>query len=585
MKNRKFLFSLQLLTTIPPLLFIIVYAHSNAAYMVLALILLILISVNTYRYLKKLSLVRYPLLLVLSISFLLYAFQGLGSKEAPQTFQTLKRGNIVTFSFPKPSKIDKVCYYVGIDKTVNFYLSGQEKLRWEKFYTYDKNFPFSFRWRCADVHLTASNVRLFVSKNEMMLGEVRFFDHGKVIPFKANRPYLNDEPKMGVDTSYFGGMFFDEIYHGRTAYELLHGLQVYETTHPYLGKLLIVPGIELFGMTPYGWRFVNVLFGTLLVVAAFYLGKIIFAKRIFAFTAAFLMTYSFMHLTQSRMALIDTFGVFFVMLSYYFLYRFIVRQKLSFLLISGVMFGLASAVKWAAVFSALGFVFIAVYLFVSRYPLQKRFSGFRLLLYGFLSYGVIAVLVYTVSFYDIYLHTGSFQAIIDYQVNMFKYHSALKSAHPYSSAWWSWPIDYRPMCYYRKIHDGLFSSVTAFGNPAIFWTGTASLLYLVYVVIKRHTLQAAFILLAFLGLYLPYIFIGRQMFIYHFYYAVPFMMLAVVYALRDAIKWRPWVRKYFLLYLALTAGLFLMFYPVLSGYEVPKVYVDYGLKWFPGWWL
>ncbi len=292
-----------------------------------------------------------------------------------------------------------------------------------------------------------------------------------------------------------------------------------------------------------------------------------------------------MHLTQARIGLIDTFGVLFIFISYYFLYRFISKQKLSLLLLSGLFFGLASAVKWSAVFAALGFVLIALFLLITRYPLKKRFSGYRLILYGMLSYVGIAVTVYALSFFDIYLQTGSFQKIIEYQFNMFNYHSAIVSEHAYSSPWWSWPIDFGPMCYYREAQDKLFSSITVFGNPAIFWVGTASLFYLLYVVAKRATLEASFILLAFLGLYLPYVFVGRQMFIYHFYYAVPFMMLAIVYMLKDAMKYFPKYRKFYFVYLAVVAILFLAFYPVLSGYEVLKSYVDHVLVWFPRWWL
>ncbi len=576
---------MQLVSTLPPILFILIYAHNNSIYMLLAAVLAGLLGINLYRYRHNVALIRYSLLSILLVSFLLYAFHGLGSKEAPQTFETLKRGNIATFDFGKPVHIDKMCYYIGIDKNVKFVLSGIDRKRWQKIYEYKENFPFSFRWRCVKENATVSKARLFVTKNEMMLGEVRFMDKGRTIPFTSNKTSLNDEQNLAIDTSYFGGMFFDEIYHSRTAYEILHGMQVYETTHPYLGKYLIIPGIEFFGMTPFGWRFTNVLFAAAFIWMMYYFALQLFRKRLYAFSAAFLLTYSFMHLTQSRIGLIDTFGVFFVFVSYYFLYRFIRQQKLSLLLWSGFFFGLASAVKWAAVFAALGFIFIAVYLLISRYPLEKRFSGYRLLLYGILSYGIIAGAVYFVSFFDIYLQTGSWHKIIDYQFSMYDYHTRLVATHPYSSPWWSWPIDFRPMCYTREIHGTLFRSVTAFGNPAIFWVGTVSLFYMIYAAVRRNTLEASFILLAFLGLYLPYIFVGRLMFIYHFYYAVPFMMLAIVYMLRDAARSFPKYRQYYLVYLALTALLFLAFYPVLSGYEVPKVYVDYGLKWFPGWWL
>jgi len=283
--------------------------------------------------------------------------------------------------------------------------------------------------------------------------------------------------------------------------------------------------------------------------------------------------------------MIDTFGVLFVFTSYLFLYQFITKQKLIWLLLSGLFFGLASAIKWSAVFAAFGFILIALYLLITNYPLEKRFKGYRLLLYGLLSYGIVALITYALTFYDIYLHTGTLQSIIDYQVNMYNYHSTLIASHPYSSPWWSWPFDVKPMCASRVIDNGRFSSVTIFGNPAIFWMGVVAIFYLLYVTIKRRTLEATFILLAFIGLYTPYIFVGRLMFIYHYYYAVPFLILAILYGIRDFLNYYSKYSILLWIYLSLVAGLFLAFYPVLSGYEVPKTYVDNFLIWFPGWWL
>lgn len=578
---------MQVLSIVPPLLFIVIYVHSDYTYMAIAIILMVLIGINTYRYMKNIALIRYSLLLILVASFFIYAFNGLGSKETPQNYEVLhyKMYPVATFDFNRTVQIDQMCYYIGIDKKVQFSVEYLSEGTWKKFHTYKQKFPFSFRWKCVDKNVTTSKIKLHVTKNQMMLNEVRFSYRGKPVLYKTDKKYLNDEQNISIDTTYYGGMFFDEIYHSRTAYEIMHGINVYENTHPYLGKLLIIPGIELFGMTPFGWRITNVLFAGLFIVMMYYLAQHLFKKRLFAFSSAFLLTYSFMHLTQSRIGLIDTFGVFFVFVSYYFLYRFIKEQKLSILLWSGVFFGLASAVKWSAVFAVLGYMMIALYLLFSRYPLEKRFMGYRLLMYGVLAYGLVAGAVYLLSFFDIYLQTGSFQKIVDYQFSMYDYHTKLVSTHSYSSPWWSWPIDYRPMCYTREIHGTLFRSITAFGNPAIFWMGTVALFYLIYASVKKRTLESVFILLAFSGLYLPYIFVGRLMFIYHFYYAVPFMILAIIHMLKDAMVYFPKYRQHYFIYLAIVALLFLAYYPVLSGYEVPKVYVDYGLRWFPGWWL
>ena len=582
MKKDKHLFGLQIFALTPLILFLFLYTN----HLWLVAILSLLLGYNIASFKQSGEFIKIPLVLILTGSFLVYALTGLGTKDNPQTFKLLNHKDaFAVFHFKKGTPIDEVCYYVGIDKNVKFELSSAKGTKWKQFYKYDKNFPFSYRWNCLDVNVTTHEVLFAVTQGEVMLNEIRFFNKKKLVEFTTKSKVFNDEPHTKMGTTYFDGMYFDEIYHGRTAFEILNDMPIYETTHPYLGKIIIGWGIELFGMSPYGWRFMNVIFGAFFIFVAYYFAILMFKSRDLAFASGFVVLYSFMHFTQARIALIDTFGVLFVFISYYFLYSFIIKQQLKWLLLSGIFFGLASAVKWSAVFASLGFLAIALFLIISKYPLKKEFAGYRLILYGLLSYAVVAVGVYFISFLDIYLKTGDWYKIIEYQINMYKYHSALKGTHPYSSVWWSWILDLKPMSYYRQINDGVFSSITCFGNPAIFWTGLVALLYLLYVSITKRILEAVFILLAFLGLYLPYMFISRMMFIYHFYYAVPFLMLAIIYLLRDLMVWSQKSFKVYILFLAVVASLFLMFYPVLSGYSVPKSYVDNYLVWINGWWL
>lgn len=584
MDNRQSLI-LQTIITLPLLLFIFIYPnHISYIYMFIPTILAIFLGLNIYKYKKQKTIIKTPLLSILVISFLFYVFSGLGSRTAPQSFENLKTSNKnMIFKFEQKEHIDKFCYYIGVDKNAQFRLGYKEQNRWKQFYNYKKNFPLSFRWNCEKVDIDTSEIGMIVTKNSIHLGEMRFLNHGKSIPFSTTMTKLNDEHNITIDKSYYGSMFFDEIYFGRTAYEIVHKLQIYETTHPFLGKVLISQGIKLFDMTPFGWRFINAIFGVLLIIIIYYLASIIFRDRVWSILTATILTYSFMHLTQARISIIDTFGVSFVLVSYYFFYRFILKQKLFWLIFSGVAFGLASAIKWSAVFSSLGFLAIGLFLIFSKYPLSKQFAGYRLVLYGILSYIIVGFVVYYMTFY-IYMEHNSFSDIINYQINMYKYHTALKATHPYSSPWWSWIIDFKPMCYYRDIQGDRFSSITAFGNPAIFWTGILAILYLFYVTIRHKKLEAIFILSAFLGLYLPYIFIGRLMFIYHFYYAVPFLILAIVYLWRDMYRYK-YAKILLYLYIISIMGLFLSFYPVLCGYNIPKWYVDNYLVWFNSWWL
>ena len=595
MKELKPLLLLQIFTLLPSVVFLVFYAQFTPFSLLIVALLFIFMFLNIRHYVNKQKLSSVLILLSILGSFMLYGFSGLGSNTAPQTFETLYAQESVThFELQTPSPIDKVCFYTGIDYN-SFSFEYYNAKRWKNFYSYRRDYPYSFRWNCKKVRVKKTSQILlrpaehaqlqWSTDNDLMLGEIRFSYKGKPVPYRSSRTHFNDEPETSIDQSYYGGGVFDEIYFARTAYEILHHLPIYENTHPYLGKHLVGLGIQTFGMTPFGWRFTNILFATLLVFMLYLMGLRLFKTPFYALFASFLMTYSFMHLTQSRLALIDTFGVSFVFISYYFLYRFIEEQKLRKLLGSGLFFGLAVSIKWSAVFAVVGFVLIAAYLLLSRYPLRKTFAGYKLLLYGLLSYGVLAPTVYLLSFFDIFMHGGTLQSVIDYNTNMYQYHSTLVATHPYASPWWSWPLNLKPMAYYQAPAGDLVRSLNAFGNPAIFWLGMVAMLFVAVTFIRTRSLASAFILFAFVGLYLPYVFVGRLMFIYHFYYALPFVVLALVFMLQSMHQKYKHTLALLFFYLGVVAGLFLLFYPVISGYAVSQSYIDSYLVWLPKWWF
>ena len=59
----------------------------------------------------------------------------------------------------------------------------------------------------------------------------------------------------------------------------------------------------------------GVIFGTLMVPLMFLLGKKLFGTWIGGFSAAFLFSFDFMHFTMSRIGTVDTYMVFFTLLS------------------------------------------------------------------------------------------------------------------------------------------------------------------------------------------------------------------------------------------------------------------------------
>lgn len=82
--------------------------------------------------------------------------------------------------------------------------------------------------------------------------------------------------------TFRSGTYFDEIYHARTAYEIAHGMSNYEWTHPPLGKVFISLGVRMFGMNPFGWRIIGVLFGIGMIPFMYFFGRRLFKNRTWA---------------------------------------------------------------------------------------------------------------------------------------------------------------------------------------------------------------------------------------------------------------------------------------------------------------
>ena len=173
---------------------------------------------------------------------------------------------------------------------------------------------------------------------------------------------LFDEHDLWADkATYMNSSYFDEIYHPRTALEHLNNVYPYEVSHPPLGKLIISIGIAIFGMAPFGWRFMGTLFGVLMVPVLYIFLKNLFGKTPVAVCGTALFTFDFMHLVQTRIATIDTYGVFFILVSYYFMYRWLavpagkkLRWYIPPLFLSGLFWGIGCASKWTVVYAGVG---------------------------------------------------------------------------------------------------------------------------------------------------------------------------------------------------------------------------------------
>ena len=135
-----------------------------------------------------------------------------------------------------------------------------------------------------------------------------------------------------VNYWYPADKVFDEIYFARAAEEYLKNMRIYENTHPPLSKLLVTISVLLFGGlqhgdNSHGWRFLDVLFGALVVMLLFAFAKRITQSTVFATIAAGFLVFDGMHFVQSRIATPEGFVVFFALAAVYAFYRFWIASQ------------------------------------------------------------------------------------------------------------------------------------------------------------------------------------------------------------------------------------------------------------------
>jgi dolichyl-phosphate-mannose-protein mannosyltransferase len=361
-----------------------------------------------------------------------------------------------------------------------------------------------------------------------------------------------------------GRQYFDEIYYARTAREYLLGQPIYEWTHPPLSKLLVALGVRAFGFEPWGWRFVPALFGTLLVAGLYALGHLASGRPQVGLAVAGLGAVDSIWLVESRIAKPEVFLVTFSVLAYACGWAAVRSGRWSWLLAAGLMAGAACATKWTG---AAALAALAVLVAGAWRRGWVRWPWWTLVL----SLVAAPAAVYAASYVPHLLRGEGLSDLVRLHRNMYQYHATLQATHPYASPWWSWPLLLRPMWYHYEAAAGRMSGVFAVGNPLVWWAILPAVAAL--GLRARREPVDAFALCGFLLTYLPYAFVGRLLFVYHFTPVLPFGYLALARGLEEVAALRPgWVRAYWVC----AAAVLTYQLPVLVAYPVPATW----LRWW-----
>ena len=386
---------------------------------------------------------------------------------------------------------------------------------------------------------------------------------------------------------------FDEVYHAYTAGQYVAGnadAYVWDTkapregvaymwNHPPAGILGIASGILIWGDHSFGWRFASMLFGAAGVVLTYFLTLRLVGDQGPALLAASLLLMDGMYFAQSRVAMLDIFGVVFALGALLSLYDYLQKPADSAawpIVRTGLLLGLALATKWNAAYLSLGCGLVVL-------ARELRPGRRRNLPWIALGLGLAPLAVYLAAYVPFFRTGHDLARWVELQKQIYWYHTRLEATHPWSSSFWQWPLAAKPVWYWvERLPDGREANVYAAGNPVLYWGFLPAVLALVVRWWRSKPAALTVLLLGFFGQWLPWALVPRIAFAYHFLPAVPFGALALALVLWPSIRGGGLPRGLALGYVSLVVLCFVWLYPILTGIPLSPA----GLAWrllLPSW--
>lgn len=386
---------------------------------------------------------------------------------------------------------------------------------------------------------------------------------------------------------------FDEVHFGKFISGYLNREHFFDI-HPPLGKLMIAGVAKITNFRPdfdfakigekypanhYKYmRFLPTLAGTLLPLIIYLIARRLKISENLSLLAGLFIVFENSLIVQSRFILMDSFMLIFGFTAIYFYFK-------KSLLWAGIFGALALSIKWtgASFLGLIGLFYFIEWLkpewFVrlglkSKNKQKNALKGlFYLIVIPFLIYYAIFSIHFSLltkpgpgdAFMSENFQSKSLSAkFIELNKKLYTANRNLNATHPFSSNWYQWPLMQKPIFYWN---DGLPAGGRIYlaGNPIIWLLGTVSI---VWLLLKKQTKKTYFILSGYFLNLLPFIFIGRVMFLYHYFIALIFSILATAYILN---KYK--IEKS--IYFGLLAGiiiLFLIFSPLTYGFAMPQFF-------------
>lgn len=530
-------------------------------------------------------------LIVILLAYTVLSFYKLGRNENPQTFVNLKNGEQLIYRIDSENVIlSDLMMYIGNDLAYVTVFLASDYLDYDT-YDYDVSHEGSyvFQWNNVEINESQKSYSYIVLQSywdTTVLGEFKAYDtNGNEVlltPMGDKEKILLDEQSTVPDNySLMNSSYFDEVYFPRTAYEQLHDLPIYEYTHPPLGKLIMSIPMKFLGVTPFAYRLMGNIAGIFMLLVIYAIAKELFGDAKYGLFAASIMALDGMHFVLTRIGTVDSFLVLFSLTSFLFFIKYLkikkestLKEKIIPLLLSGAFWGMAISVKWTAAFIGLG---MGIIYFIDMIW-NKKFS-LKLILWSILAFVIIPIVIYVASYIPVINNPNSgitsVSSFFDYQKMMYDYHSKLEADHPFTSKWYTWPIMQKPVWFYAaRFENGDVGIISCLGNPAIWWFAIGTTLFtLIYSILEKDKVGLMLIVMI-CSTWLTYAFIGRVMFLYHYFITLPFAMLTIVFMMNKLSLWKKNFKYIMPVLSVIFLIVFIYFYPIYSGKPVTQKYVQ-----------
>lgn len=375
-------------------------------------------------------------------------------------------------------------------------------------------------------------------------------------------------------------LVFDEIHYvpaARTLWSLAAPVNI---EHPLLGKVLIGLGMALFGDNSFGWRIMSSLAGTATLVGLFAIARLLFRDTRAAVVVALIALVNITLYVQARIAMLDGFVAAFVvggvaaMLWSMRSTGPVVARRWT---LGAVLLGLAVGVKWAAV-PYIAFAAAAFLLFRSsaRWPGLTVLSAASRLALG-------SAAAYLVTFLPAFFYAReplTLAQLLPFQLEMLRQQTQVLPPHTYQSAWWTWPLDLRPIWYLYEPADRAQRGVLMIGNPAVMWGGLIAVAACAWAGLRERSALTGGVAALWLGGWGIWALIPKSLgFFYYYYLPSLWLPLAIGAALYRFGRGRGWDEAF----LALAAALFVYFFPIISAAPLGGPMAFQRWMWLPGW--